>query len=79
MYAVKKDSVPIASILIEKGAKLNPQNNVDLSSGFSSFIFIQEGENAVMWAALNKRFNMLTLLVENGADLTILNKVKSVF
>jgi ankyrin repeat protein len=58
--AVQTDNIEIVNYLIEKGAKLNLQNNY--------------GNTALHYAILNKNFKIVDLLIKNGANEEIKNK-----
>ena len=58
--AVQTDNYEIVNYLIEKGAKLNLQNNY--------------GNTALHYAILNKNFKIVDLLIKNGANEEIKNK-----
>lgn len=82
--AVELNHVLIAELLLDRGASLTSCNEVSVlrfllfpKRAYSFAFFIQSGESLLMRAVVAGHVNMVSLLLEEGADVTYINPVNA--
>ncbi len=77
--ACQKGHTDIVSLLLDRGADVNAEDQVRESShlhGISQLIFCQSEDTPLHIASRNGHINIVSLLLDRGANVNVKNKVR---